>query len=155
MKLLNRHSIAVVGLMLALAAPSTSMAKDNVRIHLPGISINVGDHRGYYHKKRRHKNHYRSNRYRDSYRGYKRKYRRDHRYDYYSRDYRPRDYRYKKRRYERRNYNNYYYGGSNYYPRQRYYNRSRRVEICPVAGFSLYIDNSRSCYEHKDHYHCD
>lgn len=162
MKLFNKHSIAAVGLILAISGtPSTAMAKGNVHLNLPGISINVGDHRGKSHR-RHNKKYYNSNRrghsssYRDNRRDYNRKYRKSQRNSYYSRDHRQHDYRNSNRRYERRTYNNNYYSGSQrYYPQNRYDDRSRRIEVCPIVGFSLYIDNSRSCYEHNDHYHCE
>jgi len=137
MKLLSKHAIAAFGLIFAfVAAPTTASASGRVHIDVPGISIGYyGDH-GYRHKKH-----------------YKRKYRNN----YYN-DYRYNKRRYNKRRYDNRRYrNNYYYGGSRYNNRydNRYNSRDRYYERCPIAGFSLRIDDRRDCYEHKGHYHCE
>lgn len=142
MKLLNTHAFVLFGVVLLVAAvPNSAHARSSVHIDVPGFSI------GWYDQDR----HYRKRHHRPSRHHY------DRYYDnYYYDEYRPRRHHRKHKRYHKKYYNNHYYHDNrSYYPRDRYYDRPRVVEICPTAGYSRYRDRNRSCYQHKDHYHCD
>lgn len=146
------------GLLGIALTPVTAQAGGSLHLDLPGISIGVHDHQ---YKKKRYRRVYRNNR---GHRSRHRNYRNDHYYD----DYKPR--RYERRRsnryYYNRGYNNryndrynyrynngynndYYYGGRS----NRNYN-NRRVEVCPINGYSPYYDDNLRCTRHKDHFHC-
>jgi len=139
MKLFNKLSASALGLVLLLAlAPGTAMARGGLYLDLPGLSIGVHNSHG---SKYRHR----------------KSYRRDYRHNYYDDRYRSR--RYDRRRDRQRYYNNgyndnYYYGGRR---SNRYYNysRPRRVEVCPLAGYSPYYLSDGECTKHKGHYHCN
>lgn len=148
MKLLKKPAIALFGIVLLVAAgPNTAHAKSSVYVNVPGFSI------GWHDNDRR----YRKRHYRNSRGHYDR-----HNDNYYDRGHRSRKYRkHHNRRYDDRQYNNgysydnYRSGGQRYYPRDNYYNSPRVADICPVAGYNRYRDRNRSCYQHKDHYHCE
>lgn len=152
MKHLSKTLMATFGLLTALTmAPTASASGSSLHLNLPGFSIGVHDDHG--HKKYRKR--YRNRHHNDSY--YRNRY--DHRNsDRYYNQRRSNSYYYNNRnsnRYynNRRNNNNYYSGGRRNNDR-RYYNDSRRVEVCPIIGYTPRYDRYRDCYRHKGHYHC-
>ncbi len=149
MKLSAKHLLATLSMLTVMAVtPTSAHAGGGVYFDGPGFSIGIHDDHKY---RKRHRKHYRNRYYND--RRHDRRHRRHHN-DYY----------------ERRYYNDNYYSGSRSYRNSnrysnRYYDRrydrrydrnsyDRRVEICPIDGYSTRYDRNRSCYEHKGHYHC-
>ena len=137
MKLLNKHSLALMGVVFLVAAvPSNAHAQGSVHLNVPGFSIGWHDNNSNYRNK-----HYKSNR---------RHYDRRH-YD------RPRKYHSRNNNHydNSRYYDDYYSGGQRNNSRDRYNDRPNVVAVCPIVGYARYRDRNRSCYQHKGHYHCE
>ncbi|MFT5574115.1 MAG: hypothetical protein ACI9FR_003052 [Cryomorphaceae bacterium] len=158
MKLLKKHSLALMGIVFLVAAvPSNSHAKGSVHLDVPGFSIGWHDNNRNYRN-----NHYKSGRRHYNHNSYDRKHydrkRYDRRYnDYYRDDYRNRKHHNRNNNHydNNRYYDDYYSGGQRNNSRNSYYDRPNVVAICPIGGYARYRDRNRSCYQHKGHYHCE
>jgi len=150
MKLSAKHLLAAFSMLTVMAiAPTSAFAGGSVHLDVPGFSIGVHDDHKY---RKRHRKHYRSRYYDD--RRYERRHRRNSN-DYYNRRYYNDNYYSSGRRHYRDSYRNYDRRYDRRYDRNSYDRRyDRRAEICPIDGYSARYDRNRSCYEHKDHYHC-
>ena len=165
MKILTKQTVAALGLVLLVGiAPNSAHAKGSLHLELPGLSIGLHDNDRRYRSSRRHYNRNYHNNHHDEYRGrdrrYHKKYRHHKRYyknhhnGHHNNNYSNKRYNRYDNRYDNQYNDNYYYGGQSN-RNDGYYNQSQRAQICPTAGYSRYRDRNRSCYQHKDHYHCD
>ncbi|MFQ3245557.1 MAG: hypothetical protein ACJAYF_000222 [Arenicella sp.] len=145
MKLSAKHLFATLGMFTVIVVtPTSAFARGSVHLDIPGLSIGVhddyrSDRRHRKHQRKHHRKHYNTHRSRHNDHYDKRHYKnRRHNDNYYSSG------RYNNQRYDRRD---------NNYRNDQYYNDRRRVEICPIDGYSRYYQQGRNGYQHKDHYH--